>query len=61
MASHFSKIPFEIWIQYSDILYAVFLKKFLSPLQGCSKDGKAPDGTSYVEAAEKEEIKQLLR
>lgn len=24
------------------------------------KDGSAPDGTSYVDAAEKEEIKQLL-
>ncbi|GLH12376.1 hypothetical protein R5R35_011698 [Gryllus longicercus] len=29
--------------------------------QGASKDGSAPDGTSYVDAAEKEEIKQLLR
>jgi len=25
------------------------------------KDGSAPDGTSYVDAAEKEEIKQLLK
>jgi hypothetical protein len=30
-------------------------------LQGASKDGKCPDGSSYVEAAEKEEIKALLR
>ena len=29
--------------------------------QGCSKVGQAPDGTSYVDAAEKDEIKQLLR
>lgn len=29
--------------------------------QGASKDGSAPDGTSYVDAAEKEEIKQLLQ
>jgi hypothetical protein len=25
------------------------------------KDGSAPDGTSYVDAADKEEIKQLLK
>lgn len=30
-------------------------------LQGASKEGTAPDGTSYLEAAEKEEIKQLLK
>jgi hypothetical protein len=30
-------------------------------LQGASKAGTAPDGSSYVEAAEKEEIKALLR
>jgi hypothetical protein len=30
-------------------------------LQGAVKDGSAPDGTSYVDAAEKEEIKQLLK
>ena len=30
-------------------------------LQGASKSGTAPDGSSYVEAAEKEEIKALLR
>lgn len=29
--------------------------------KGCSKDGKAPDGTSYIDAAEKDEIKKLLR
>jgi len=29
--------------------------------KGASKSGTAPDGTSYVEAAEKEEIKALLR
>ncbi|XP_069684698.1 myotrophin [Periplaneta americana] len=29
--------------------------------QGAQKDGRAPDGTSYVDAAEKEEIKQLLK
>jgi len=29
--------------------------------KGASKAGTAPDGTSYVEAAEKEEIKALLR
>ena len=29
--------------------------------QGAQKDGKAPDGSSYLEAAEKEEIKALLR
>jgi len=28
---------------------------------GASRDGKAPDGTSYEEAAEKEEIRALLR
>ena len=30
-------------------------------LQGAQKDGSAPDGTSYVDAAEKDEIKQLLK
>ncbi|KAJ9594080.1 hypothetical protein L9F63_014492 [Diploptera punctata] len=29
--------------------------------RGAQKDGSAPDGTSYVDAAEKEEIKQLLK
>jgi len=29
--------------------------------RGAVKDGSAPDGTSYVDAAEKEEIKQLLK
>jgi len=29
--------------------------------KGASKSGTAPDGTSYVEAAEKDEIKALLR
>lgn len=29
-------------------------------LQGASKTGKTPDGTPYLEAAEKEEIKELL-
>jgi len=29
--------------------------------KGASKAGTAPDGSSYVEAAEKEEIKALLR
>jgi len=28
---------------------------------GASADGKAPDGSSYIEAAEKDEIKALLR
>ena len=28
--------------------------------QGAAKDGKTPDGSSYVEAAEKAEIKALL-
>jgi len=28
--------------------------------KGATKTGKAPDGTSYVDAAEKPEIKQLL-
>merc|ERR1712050_336326 len=29
--------------------------------QGASKTGTAPDGSTYVEAAEKEEIKKMLR
>ena len=29
--------------------------------QGCAKDGTAPDGRSYLEAAETEEIKSLLK
>ena len=29
--------------------------------QGCSKSGSAPDGTPYLEAAEKEDMKALLR
>lgn len=28
--------------------------------QGASKNGKTPDGTPYIEAAEKDEIKELL-
>ena len=30
-------------------------------MQGASKAGTAPDGSSYLEAAEKEEIKALLK
>ena len=33
----------------------------MSVFQGASKSGKAPDGSSYIEAAEKEEIKALLK
>ena len=29
--------------------------------QGCAKDGTAPDGRSYIEAAETEEIRSLLK
>merc|ERR1711963_826308 len=29
--------------------------------KGCSKDGTAPDGRSYLEAAETEEIRSLLK
>jgi len=29
--------------------------------QGAIKDGTAPDGKSYLEAAEKDEIKSLLK
>lgn len=29
-------------------------------LQGASKNGVTPDGMSYIDAAEKQEIKQLL-
>jgi len=29
--------------------------------KGASKVGKAPDGTSYIDCAEKEEIKKLLK
>ena len=32
----------------------------ISVCQGASRDGKTPDGSSYVEAAEKQEIKDLL-
>jgi len=28
---------------------------------GCGKDGKAPDGRTYLEVAEKREIKELLK
>ena len=41
------------------------LKKFpyvtCNLFQGVSKDGKTPDGTKYLDAAEKPEIKALLR
>ena len=33
---------------------------FICVCQGASRDGKTPDGSSYVEAAEKQEIKDLL-
>ena len=33
---------------------------FISVCQGAARDGKTPDGSSYVEAAEKQEIKDLL-
>lgn len=29
-------------------------------LQGALKNGKTPDGTPYLDAAEKDEIKELL-
>ena len=38
-----------------------FIKIVLSLFQGASKTGKAPDGSSYVEAAEKDDIKVLLK
>ena len=34
---------------------------YLILTQGASKTGTAPDGSTYVEAAEKEEIKKMLR
>ena len=34
---------------------------YILMFQGASKTGQAPDGSSYVEAAEKEEIKALLK
>jgi len=30
-------------------------------LQGASRDGSTPDGTSYLQAAEREDIRNLLR
>jgi len=30
-------------------------------MQGASRNGKAPDGSSYIDCAESEEIKALLR
>ena len=30
-------------------------------VQGASRNGKAPDGLSYIDCAESEEIKALLR
>ena len=38
-----------------------FMFLFQCHEQGCSKSGSAPDGTPYLEAAEKEDIKALLR
>lgn len=37
-----------------------FLLETFVILQGASKNGKTPDGTPYIEAAEKDEIKELL-
>lgn len=34
---------------------------FFVLMQGASKDGNAPDGTSYKDSAEKLEIKNLLQ
>lgn len=44
------------------MLFAVFSfrNQWLDYFQGASKNGKTPDGTPYIDAAEKEEIKELL-
>jgi len=43
-----------IWEGHTDCV-KLLLKK------GASRDGKTPDGTSYIDAAEKDEIRALLR
>ena len=42
-------------------MFYVHFKIFTYNFQGAKKNGTAPDGTSYLDAAEKDEIKQLLR
>ena len=44
---------FVVWLENQ------FLPRFTP--QGCAKDGTAPDGRSYIEAAETEEIRSLLK
>ena len=44
---------FVVWVENQ------FLPHFTP--QGCAKDGTAPDGRSYIEAAETEEIRSLLK
>ncbi|GAU98812.1 hypothetical protein RvY_09905 [Ramazzottius varieornatus] len=43
-----------IWEGHTDCVRLLLQK-------GASKDGKSPDGTSYLDCAEKTEIKSLLR
>ena len=38
----------------------ILSQKIIQYFQGAARDGKTPDGSSYVEAAEKQEIKELL-
>ena len=45
---------FVVWLKKNQ-----FLPRFTP--QGCAKDGTAPDGRSYIEAAETEEIRSLLK
>ncbi|OXA53249.1 myotrophin [Folsomia candida] len=43
-----------IWEGHTDCVKLLLTK-------GASRDGKTPDGTSYLDAAEKDEIRALLR
>lgn len=49
-----SAILAAIWEGHSDCVKLMLTK-------GASKTGTTPDGTSYLEAAEKEDIKAMLR
>lgn len=53
-------LVFTVFGRYGNLCKFDFMTDYLLS-QGASKTGTAPDGTSYLDAAEKDEIKALLR